>query len=81
MITVLLTILKIIGIILLCVLGLILAVLTLALFVPVRYRITACKKAEDEVPVRVSFQVTWLLHSLNAAFRYPEQAYLRVRLF
>lgn len=81
MITVLLTILKIIVIILLCVLGLILAVLTLVLFVPVRYRITACKKAEDEVPVRVSFQVTWLLHSLNAAFRYPEQAYLRVRLF
>lgn len=79
MITVLLAILKIIGIILGCVLGLLLAVLLLALFVPVRYRITACRHKEDEAPVRVSVKVTWLLHIVNAAFRFPEEAGLKVR--
>lgn len=81
MITVLLTILKIIGIILLCVLLTLFCVLLLVLFVPVRYRIEAARREGEEAPFRVLLKVTWLLHILNAAFRYPGEDGLRVRVF
>ena len=80
MITVLLTILKIIGIILLCVLLTLLCVLLLVLFVPVRYRIEAVRREGEEAPFRVALRVTWLLHILNAAFCYPGEEGLRVRV-
>lgn len=80
MITVLLTILKIIGIILLCVLLTFLCVLLLVLFVPVRYRIEAVRREGEEAPFRVALRVTWLLHILNAAFCYPGEDGLRVRV-
>ncbi|MGN0377657.1 MAG: DUF2953 domain-containing protein [Suilimivivens sp.] len=81
MVTVLLSILKIIGIILLCLLLLVFALLLLILFVPVRYQIKGYRKEGDEVPVRVVAKATWLLHILNVAFRYPEEAYIKVRIF
>lgn len=81
MITVLLSILKIIGIVLLCILALILTVLFLLLFVPVRYQVKGCRREGDEVPVRAAVKITWLLHILNAAFRYPEEPYIKVRIF
>lgn len=81
MITVLLTILKIIGIILLCVLLTLFCVLLLVLFVPVRYRIETVRREGEEAPFRVLLKVTWLLHILNAAFRYPGEDGLRVRVF
>lgn len=81
MIAVLLSVLKIIGIILLCVLLLLIALLLLVLFVPIRYQAKGFRKEGDEVPVRVAVKVTWLLHLVNAAFRYPEEAYLKVRIF
>ena len=81
MITVLLTILKIIGIILLCVLLTLFCVLLLVLFVPVRYRIETVRREGEETPFRVLLKVTWLLHILNAAFRYPGEDGLRVRVF
>lgn len=78
---VILTILKMIGIALLCILGLILLLIGLLLFVPVRYRITAQKDAEDELKAaRVTVRVTWLLHLLNVCFAYPERAYVRIRV-
>lgn len=81
MVTVLLSILKIIGIILLCVLLLALTILLLVLFVPVRYRIKGSRQEGDDVPVRADVKATWLMHILNVSFRYPEEAYIRVRLF
>lgn len=77
---VILTILKIIGIILLVALGLILFLLLLVLFVPIRYRIDASKDAEGEQQIHALIKVTWLLHLLNIRFLYPEEAYLRVRI-
>ena len=81
MISIFLTILKIIGIILLSLLLLLVTVLLLILFVPVRYRVSGFRKQGDEVPVNVALKVTWLLHIVNVAFRYPEEAFIKVRLF
>lgn len=78
---VILTILKIIGMILLCILGLVLLLAGVLLFVPVRYRITAKKEAEEELSdAHVTVRVTWLLHLLNVCFAYPDHAYVRIRL-
>ena len=76
-----LNILKIIGIILLCILGIALLLLCLVLFVPIRYRLKAKRVVGDEVPVRAEVMVTWLLHFISASFLYPEQTYLKVKLF
>lgn len=81
MISILLTIIKIIGIVLLCVFLLLVTVLFLVLFVPVRYQIRGCREEEDEAPVRAAVKITWLLHVINVAFRYPEEAYIKVRVF
>lgn len=78
---VLLNILKIIGIILLCILSFILVLLLLILFVPVRYRLKVVRKEQDDAIVHADAKVTWLLHLLSASFRYPEAAYLKVRVF
>ena len=64
----------------LVVLGLILLLLLLVLFVPIRYRIDASKDAEGEQQIHALVKVTWLLHLLNIRFLYPEEAYLRVRI-
>ena len=79
--TMLLTILKIIGIILLVVLLTILALLLLILFVPIRYEARGFRKMEDDVPARIIVRAHWLLHIINVSFRYPEAAYVKVRLF
>lgn len=81
MISILFTILKILGIFLLTVLGILLVLAVLVLFVPVRYRISAYRRMAEEIPVAAEVKVTWLLHILNAAFSYPEAAYVRVRVF
>lgn len=81
MLSVLLTILKVLGIIILILLGTILTVILLVLFVPVRYRIMVHRKTQEETPVSVKLKATWLLHAVNAAFSYPEAAFVRVRIF
>ncbi|MCI8616395.1 MAG: DUF2953 domain-containing protein [Lachnospiraceae bacterium] len=81
MAAVLLTILKILGITLLVLFGIILTVVLLLLFVPIRYKIRAHRKTEDERPIAADIKVTYLAHIVNAAFSYPEAAYLRVRVF
>lgn len=73
-------ILIIIGIILLCILGIILLLTGLVLFVPVRYRLKAERKAGNEEAMRADVKVTWLLHLISASFRCPEQAYLKVNV-
>ena len=60
--TVVLWILKIIGIILLCLLGLLFVLLTVVLFVPVRYRIQGeVKENETQIHIRAS----WLCHVIS----------------
>ena len=80
MIPVLLTILKVIGVALLVLLGLIIFVALLVLFVPVRYSLDAKKAEEGERPFTCLVRGTWLLHLLNIRFQYPDAAYLRVRI-
>lgn len=66
--SVIIFILKIIGIILLALLGILLALLGLILFVPVRYRIGG--SVEDEFEVRG--HVSWMLHLVGFYFSYQE---------
>lgn len=72
-----LMILKVIGWILLGVLGLLIGVLLLVLFVPVRYRF-AVSKYET---VRGQIRITWLLHMFSAAFTYEEEFHTDIRFF
>lgn len=77
-----LNILKIAGLILLFLILFLLLVLFLILFVPIRYRIRAQRDARtaQEIPVDAKIKVTWLLHAVSAAFHYPAEAYLRVKV-
>lgn len=59
--TILLTVLKIIGIVLLVLLCLLLAVVLLVLFVPIRYRADGAYQEKPDVKL----QITWLLHLLT----------------
>lgn len=78
---VILTVIKIIGIVLLVILGLLILLAGILLFVPVRYRIRLQKGATDEwKAAHAVIRVTWLLHLLNVSFCYPERAYVRVRI-
>lgn len=79
MISILLTVLKVLGIILLSLAGILILLILLILFVPVRYRIYAERKP-DKMPFLVRLKVTWLLHLLNVHFDYPDAAYVKVRL-
>lgn len=76
-----LKILKIIGIILLCVLGILLLGVVCVLFVPVRYRVEAQRQeGEGNPPVVVLVKVTWLLHLINLLVRFDGALFLRARL-
>ncbi len=80
MLNVILLILKIIGIVLLCILGFLVLVLCVILFVPVRYRLTARKNEEPE-ELFAQAKITWLLHivSISAFFQDGEfQTILRL---
>ena len=77
---VLLTILKIIGIVLLCIIGLILLIAAILLFVPIRYRICA-DKSDPEGDISAAAKVSFLLHIVSAAFIYSGGTDLSVRLF
>lgn len=67
--TIFLTVLKITGIVLLSILLLLLLTVAIVLFVPVRYRITADLKAEED-HYDIKIKVSWLLHIVRgfAAF-------------
>lgn len=81
MISIFLTVFKIIGIILLSLLLLLFVILLLILFVPVRYQVSSFRKEGEEAPVNAALKVTWLLHMITAAFRYPKEANIKIRLF
>lgn len=81
MLHILLLILKIIGILLLCLLGVLILGIACMLFVPVRYRIEAAREeGEGKPPVVLQIKVTWLLHFVNLVFRFDKNLFLRVRL-
>lgn len=81
MLHIILLILKIIGIVLAVVLGMLFLVLISVLFVPVRYRIRAERQeGDDSPPVEVYVKVTWLLHLVNVLVRYPGRVAVRVRI-
>ncbi len=81
MLHILLLVLKIIGIVLLCILGILLLAIACALFVPVRYRIEAVRKeGEGEPSVAVTVKVTWLLHFVNVLVRFNKSLSVRARL-
>ena len=67
MLHILLTILKVIGIILLVILALIIALILIVLFVPVRYRIHVRK---EDSPLEAEGIFTWLLKLLRVEVRY-----------
>lgn len=73
-------ILKIIGLLILCLLGLALLMLLCALFVPVRYSGKGEKQGMD---MWVMGKVTWLLHILSAKvyYKYKQEPELVIRLF
>lgn len=71
-VSIILSILKIIGITLLCILGLILLVLIVVLFVPIRYKVTADSNINENVKdYHVRAKVSWLLHLVHGKYEYP----------
>lgn len=71
-----LTVLKVIGIILLCIIGFLLLIILLALFVPIRYKLKGNKGIENS-DIKASVCVSWLLHliSFKAEFVDSKLAY------
>ena len=81
MLHIILLILKIIGIVLLCIIGILLRAAACVLFVPVRYKIKAGREeGEGNPPVTVYVKATWLLHLLNILIRYPSEVIVRARI-
>lgn len=81
MMAILLTILKVIGIGLLCILSLLVVILALVLWVPLRYRLEVQKYDREENAIEADIKLSWLLHLLGVRFQYPEATYVRVTLF
>jgi len=80
--SILLTILKIIGIFLASIFGLILLLLLLVLFVPIRYKASALRTGEDDdPPVIARAKVSWLLHIFSVNVMYPNEKIVTVRIF
>lgn len=65
---IILTILKVIGIIIGCILGLLLLILLSILFVPIRYKSEGVFQNEKHV----SFRVSWFLHLISFRLRYKD---------
>lgn len=77
MLQIVLQILAIIGIVLLCLLGLLLLVIGLVLFVPIRYNVTGKKEQENmELLVRAS----WLFKIISFYFVYPDAGHNRLKV-
>lgn len=81
MLHILLFILKIIGILLLCILGVLVLGIVCALFVPVRYRIEVVREeGEGEPPFAATVKITWLFHFLNVLVCFAGSLSVRARL-
>lgn len=76
MISVLLTLLKILGIILLSLIGLFIVLLLIVLFVPVRYRFKGYYKDEFVCHGKV----TWLLHLVSVSIDYEKELITKIKI-
>lgn len=77
MLSVVLKILSILGILLVCVLGLAVLLLLLVLFFPVCYRVSGKKNTEE---MTVNARAWWLFGLLRASFAYPEPGKILVKV-
>ncbi len=75
-----LLVLKIIGITVLSIIGLLLLVLCLVLFVPVRYKAFSSKET-DEAPFRAAAGASWLLSIVSAVYDTQDKNGLTIRVF
>ena len=75
---VLLTILKITGIVLLSIIAFLLLILIIFLFVPVRYKAKGSFK--DKIP-QAKFSISYLLYILYIVFRYDQGFSYSIRIF
>lgn len=81
MISIILSILKIIGIVLLCILGLILTAIIVVLFVPVRYKIIADSDINEvNKDYHVTAKFSWLLCLVRGRYNYPSEDGLIVKV-
>lgn len=76
--SVFLLILKIIGITLLIIIGVVITVLLLVLFVPIRYKLYAEKKEDEDF--KAVAKATWLLSFLTIKAEYCKELYYRVKI-
>ncbi len=74
-----LLILRIIGIVLLSLISLVIVLLAIVLFVPVRYRISADRPLNDELTAKAN--VSFLLHIISATVGYERDIDYGVRIF
>ena len=83
MLHIILTILKILGIIILCVLGIFICVLAAVLFAPIKYSVSAEKKEEQPISkAGVVAKVSWLLFVVRGVFVLENgKAYYKIRIF
>ena len=77
---VLLTILKIIGIVLLSIAGLAIVLLSIILFVPVRYKAVITKDNCEDSNICIKGKVTWLLHIINLNIDYVDTLEYKLKL-
>lgn len=80
MLNVLFLILKIIGITLLIVIGILLCLLLIVLFVPLRYKVYAQKDSDENSSIEARVSASFLLHLLNVHFDYPSDDPLSIRI-
>lgn len=78
MLSVILLILKIIGIVLLSFIGLVLFLILLILFVPIRYKVNASYEGEK---ISAKSKISWLLHIVSMCAGYENELYVILRLF
>lgn len=87
MLSVVLTVLKIIGIVLLVIILTVLFLLALVLFVPIRYRLdgdipeTELENGFDPKSIFARFRFSWLLHIISGGITYPDQMEFEVKIF
>lgn len=73
-VSIILSILKIIGITLLCLLGLILLLVVVVLFVPIRYKVMADADLNDEKKdYNLNVKISWLLYLVRGRYSYPSE--------
>ena len=80
MAAIVLTILKVTGLIILGILAFILLILAIVLFVPIRYRISA-DKSDPDGDLILRAKVTYLLHIVSGSFSYIKESDMSIRIF